>query len=1286
MEWTGKQRQAIEIRDKNVLVSAAAGSGKTAVLTERIRRLVTDDRVPLSRMLVVTFTEKAASEMRGRIAKALEDALPASGRDDFLEEQLQRISAAKIQTFHAFALSVVKQHFHVIGLDPSFRPADAQRAAILKEEALDALLEEFFEAEDAAFLAFCGAYAGVKDERAVREMVLELYEFIRNLPEPFAWLEGAVAALEAGRLPEMEEGIGYEIRLAQEMLARVSAWLAAEGFPRLHAKSLEDGAQAQEILDAFERGDFDRVRACIGAFSLTRFMPSKEEKESGWDDVKELVALRRAAARDLLKELPARFFAKDAAAYGEEISQTAPYARTLEVLTRRFHELYTEVKRREGVIDFSDFEHMALDILADDAVAESYRDNLCAIFVDEYQDSSPVQEALIERLRRPVGVFFVGDVKQSIYSFRNAEPRLFLEKYEAYTHDEAAYDRADDVCIDLSQNFRSKRGVVDAVNAVFAHAMERHGSGMEYDDKAALVLGVENEAKWDVKPVLHLVEKDRAKEAFASEAEGEADRAARIILETVGQPFFDTKAGRERPLEYRDVVILLRDAKSDAETFRRVLEDNGIPAYTDRGAGYFETVEIDTFLGLLRAIDNMRQDVPLAACLCSPVFGFTVEELARVREGGGEGAFYAAFLRYSEGGPDDGLRGRCVAAIRQIERWRGEERFMRLDDFLWKLMRESGFYDHAGAQLHGAQRQANLRALLDLAADYQAGRVRGLYGFLRHLEDMRLKTEVAQVRLASEQEDLVRILTIHASKGLEFPVVIACRLGRAFGGGRHDGKLLLHRDVGLALEWEDPAAHMYRRTLLQEVLRQRKGLDERAESIRLLYVAMTRAMDRLHLVGTVSGVKEASGVERAFGLYEGAGAFLDLDVRAAGSFLRVLLPVVFASKGVFEVKGDVGDVRGGSGRRGQALAMRWSSSRTISGGSSPKTRNSLATEASGMGEGEELPVDSTRMAAAAQTVGFFNGEEPREIVAAPQNTHGEGLASPATAAADIARGGVGVGDEGDGGIASLASAVASLGLGDGSLASPAPVYRFAGASGVRSKYSVSQVAQALRGGDGVCDVRFFVSGSVLESAEDAGWPDAVGGDLDAGSGGGLTAAERGTALHRALELMDFREAFARRSEAGWFASFLSGLLERGVLSEEEARAVGAGALHRFANAPLCARAAEARLCLKELPFNMKMRFGEAFPREAGAAGAADEEIIVQGVIDCLLRDAQGKLVIADYKSGHFDPGGGEREAARVRETYGAQVGLYRRAAELVYGEPVCEAYVYMTRTGTAIAV
>ena len=1251
MEWTEQQRRTIETRGKNVLVSAAAGSGKTAVLTERILRLVTEGRVPLKELLVVTFTEAAASEMKSRIAAAL---TLAAEEDPFAEAQLKQLGSAKIMTFHAFCLTALRRYYYTIGLDPSFAVADEKRAEALREEAADEMFAAAFADEDEAFrdgfTGFLLCYSDARDERRARDKIFKAYDFIMTLPDPFGWLSENVGALsgpdgDLDSIPAMRFASGEianRLAFARTLTEGVGALLSSLGLSALAAKNAVDLETVSRVERLVLAGDREGARRALADATFERFVAGKAEKEA-YEGVRDLVALRRGRVKDIIrKEVYDVFFAQAEEGYAGEIAHVGAYARTLETLVRRFSETYTKIKRGENVIDFADFEHMALAILEDEGIADDYRRRLSYIFVDEYQDSNYVQEALISRISRGDNVFMVGDVKQSIYSFRNAAPAIFLGKQERFPAEEV--DGVPDVRIGLSRNFRSKAGVIDAVNAVFGTVMERRYSGMDYDDEARLVKGIDCGAEWDRKASLHLLKKDTGKELFDSDAAGEAALCARIIGDAVGREFFDAKRGTVREIRYGDIAILLRAARGAADVFRNALEEQGMPAVTDRGEGYFETVEIDTFLALLRVIVNLRRDVPLAASMCSAVFGFELSELAEIRLAGGDGFFHSAFLAYAENGAGEGLRGKCAEAAARLAKWRDEERFMRLDDFLWKLMRESGFYDYAGSLPRGALRQANLRALLDRAADFQSGRVEGLRGFLAFLGRIKDRGGVAQATIVTDGEDVCRIMTVHRSKGLEFPVVLLAGLGKPLAaGGYNDDSLLLHRDAGLSLHWVDHEAHTYKKTLLHSALGLRREIDERAEDIRLLYVGMTRAMDTLHMVGTMGDPEKWAGLYGA----DEAEAGLETDIFGATNYLHLAMPTAMKRRDAFDVciyepeavafqtKGDGSCVLQTKGDGSCVLS-------SVDGGDS------------GLGAARtpEEPYSFIYPYAASAKL------KSKYSVTELGRTHaGEGGSSSALSP-----------EQGGGALDFDAARIRVI----------VPVCEGQGHA------NLCNHAGLLAARDGAPPA-FFVAGSRAEAEEDAG----------------LTAAEKGTALHKALQLLDFGEAQAHSGDEAWFEEYLSGLQASGALSASEAESVGAGTLRRFARSRLAARAADSGFIMKEVPFNMKMPYSEAVMSAAGPSPCAmperqknhpllpesgyDEEIVVQGVIDCLFEEGE-ELVVVDYKSGWFDVRDYEAEAERVRAAYGSQLRLYGRAAGLIFDKPVKECLVYMTRAGVTVEI
>lgn len=891
MDWTNEQREAIETRHKSMLVSAAAGSGKTAVLVERIKQLIRQDQVGLDEMLVVTFTNAAASEMREKIVSAI-------------PEQLHQIHKSHISTFHAFALDVIKRYFHLIQIEPQFKICDDTQRILLQNEAMEQLFEEKFREKDQAFLNFLTAYASSKNEETPKEMILDLHTFIQSMPDPFDWLSDRVEALQndvgafltSQAFREIRDDIHEELEMAIQYGEKVMHWVLEENLVSLLGKAEEDRDMLLSIRDQFQE-NFELGAESIRNSSFARFVATKEDKGT-YEGIKDDIKVLRDEAKECVKRIKAQYCGKKLSEYVTELQETHREASTLKELVIRFDELYRQRKQKKGVIDFSDIEHYALAILRHEEAATEYRDKFQYIFIDEYQDSNLVQESIIQCIKRPDNVFMVGDVKQSIYKFRLAEPDIFLKQYESCRSGQ----NPDAMKLDLNRNFRSKGNIINLVNHTFSSIMNRRTAGMAYDEDAALYQGVDYKGPLDYPVELHLVD-DRAVEdpglddeiREMKRAELEAVVAAGLIKESKGLPFYDAKEGRERRLQNNDMVILLRATAQIGEVYREALEKEGIPAYLDLGDGYFDTLEVSVLLNLLKLLDNGKQDVPLLSVLRSPIFGYSIEELARIRTEQKRGAYHNAFRVYAELGLDLTLRNRCVTVQQKIQSWRRRTRFMPLSDFLWELILDSGYYSYVGALPGGVGRQANLRALVDKAITYEGGQASGLFGFINYIEAMKKgKISTAPVKLVGESDDVVRIMTVHKSKGLEFPLVLVGNLGRSFH--REKGSVIsLQKDLGLSLRRVDRNRRCWNRTILQNAIDRRRTRESLAEEIRVLYVALTRPMDRLLLLGTVSNREQAQKT---------AELKAELGILKGNSYLDYLLPALENAKGLLRGEHD----------------------------------------------------------------------------------------------------------------------------------------------------------------------------------------------------------------------------------------------------------------------------------------------------------------------------------------------------------------------------------------------
>ncbi|MDR2088816.1 MAG: UvrD-helicase domain-containing protein [Clostridiales Family XIII bacterium] len=1232
MKWNEEQEKAINSNNRSILVSAAAGSGKTAVLVERIGRLVLEERVPLSDMLIVTFTNAAAAEMRRRIVGFLTDRLADRSADRrlaeeekaFLRRQLAEAGGAQISTFHAFALTVVREYHFRIGLAPDLRICDEARRSILRNEAAEELFARRFAEDYAAFTDFLRHYAGEKNEDSLRDdMLFAVYDAVRAGPDPFAWLREKVAFLAKPPLELLADGV------AEAVLSDVANELGKARAFCLAVRDLVDRCGARGYLPLCD-ADADGLAALIAAaknvgpgdvpgaqavlyavarFEFARFAVSNKEEKAKYEPVKEAATRLRDKAKHILRaNVQARYCARSLADCAAEINATAPHAAYLSGLLEEFHGIFTRKKLERGLMDFADAEHYALEILAEEEVAAAYRKRFRHIFIDEYQDSNILQETLIRRINAGNCLFMVGDVKQSIYKFRLAEPELFMRKYEEYDSGEDAERRR----LDLSRNYRSKEPILDAINGVFRRIMKPDTAGLTYDENAALRKGLSfaDEAAWNRKALLCVIDdgapdegadagaEDAADEAAPDAADGadgaphgeegpteairelqkaeiEAYAAVRLVQEELRgendrpRRFFDAKKGEARELTLRDIVILMRGAKNRADVFQRVFEESDLPAYTDTGVGYFDTVEIETFMNLLRVLDNRRRDIPLLSVLYAPIFGFSTEELMDIRLAAPRAAYCDALFFCADAPPvsDAGaaagspsaragvrapLREKIRGALARLDAWRENAAFMPLDEFVWTLLRESGYYAFAGALPGGAQRLANLRALADKALDFQNAHMRGLAGFISYVEHIKKRVDVGQARLVGESEDVLRIMTVHKSKGLEFPVVIVAGLGRRFVS-ESVGTVSVHKDIGLALRRTHPETGLYRNTLLQNLIARRKAAEDLAEEIRILYVAFTRAMDRLILLGTARGGLD--GLRERGDLAEGRShlALIAQAASEAGFLIRKMSAPAGASP---------------AGVR--------------------RPFRDLRTFLSSL---DDCDADTAREV--GRRLGFS--------------------------------------------------------------------YPFGKAASMKSKYAVTELTAA----------RAAVSGAA--PPEELPFSAAAPRFLSAARA--PSAAERGSLLHRALERLDFRTAREGLAQPGRLEEDLRALAARGVFTPEEAASVDVARLRNFFESDSCRRAAAAAELYKETPFVIRKELD-------------GEEILVQGVIDCWFVE-NGSPVLIDYKSGHaFAHGPEAREAAlsRLALRYGAQLAVYAEAIESIRGARVSEAYLFLLGEGLCLPV
>jgi ATP-dependent helicase/nuclease subunit A len=880
MKWTPEQRAGIETTGVSLLVSAAAGSGKTAVLSERCAYLVCDAKPPcaVDQLLVVTFTEAAAAEMKSRIAAALHRRLEQRPDDARLAGQIAQLDRAQVSTLHAFCARLLRQHFHLVGLDPGFTILDADEARLLRAEVLRELLTERYEREDAGnFAKFIDVYGDGRDE-AIGEHVLRTHELLCSMPEPRAWLVEALRRIEEAADEGKSLGItslGSELdRIVRAKLSAlgarcreaIDAVAAMKGFEK-YLKHLQGLAgEIEHWQQAFGDGRFDELAARVSDFEPDR-LPSIR------DDVAGKAAAKAAldGVRDAMGEKGQvygflRFSEQE---WRAGLKSIVPFARVLLDLVENLRSRYAAAKERTRRLDFADLESLTLKLLkGPSAIARALQHQIAHALVDEYQDINGVQDAILRSVSREC-LFCVGDIKQSIYGFRLAEPARFLARY-----DHLKSRPQEGKVIDLQANFRSRPPLLEAINSLFERLMTRQAADLDYDESqrlkpAATFPAFDVPRSFTGAPIeLHLLPREVAggegAPANLDRTEREASFIAARIHELLGHDGSPTTSVIDkdaegqpiaRPIEYRDIVILLRSMVYKAEQVAEVLRLHGVPVYRDSGSGYFNTTEARDVLALLRILDNFQQDLPLAAVLRSPLAALShcEDAMARIRipyRGVDPPMpFHQAVMHYAAEREDE-LATKLREFLARIDRWRQAARMRPLADVLWQIYDETGYLAFAGGLDNGPQRVANLMYLHERARQFGVFSRQGLYRFLRFLESLESESDVGLPAVLGEGENVVRIMSVHKSKGLEFPVVFLPDLGKQINLSAAKGRLLIDRHRYLGLSAVDEGKQVRYPSLASVLVAERIRQQAMAEELRVLYVAMTRAKEHLVLVGT----------------------------------------------------------------------------------------------------------------------------------------------------------------------------------------------------------------------------------------------------------------------------------------------------------------------------------------------------------------------------------------------------------------------------------------------------
>ncbi|MCR5641133.1 MAG: helicase-exonuclease AddAB subunit AddA [Lachnospiraceae bacterium] len=916
MEWTKHQQQVIQLHQRDLLVSAAAGSGKTAVLVERIIQMILDEANPvdIDRILVVTFTRAAAKEMKERIFEAIQKAVKAHPDNHHLLRQMTLIHNAQISTIDSFCSSLVRQHFGEIDLDPDYRMADTGELELLMSGVWDEVLEANYEVASTEFLHLVNCYAKRDRDDQLVEAMRHIYLMSQAYPWPSEWLAhlldpyqvDSLEALEASSwMQQWRTNLAEELgRLQQEAEALLRDLREVAG-DDVHP--YEDALQGDlRIIDHLSQATTaTELVEQIGTMpEFTRLSTKKFEKQD--PEEREACKLRRNRIKDGITHLIEAFGGKTSESILLEMQDLRGIVTEMIRLINQFDAAFTAKKRSLGILDFSDIEHCALDILVDATTKElrPVAKELAAyyeeVMVDEYQDSNHLQETILYSISKDClgahNYFMVGDVKQSIYRFRQAEPQIFNGKYHAFSPTESEQQR-----IDLDQNFRSRNNIIETVNDVFRYIMKPDMGGVDYDDAASLKLGASYpESTSDLSTEVQIVIKD---DPLFAEEELSGEEAEFVFIAQhinawmqAGMEVYDKKLNAMRPLQYRDVAVLRRGLSGGVgERLVEILDAYRIPAHLESSTGYFNTLEVEVILSFLRILDNPRQEVPLVSVLRSPMVGLCDEDLANIRVEFPKVAFQEAVAAYTEAHPEH-------AALQKFSRLYEYLRGLTVDTPIHRIIQilyeKSGYLRYVQALPSGATRRANLEKLVDMAISYEATSFQGLFHFVNYIEKLKkYQVDFGEADLVSDEDNAVRVMTIHKSKGLEFPVVILSGATKQFNTSDLKGDVLLHASMGVGLYHIDPLRRVKDTTLYRTLLSDTIALDNLGEELRVLYVALTRAKEKLMITGCMNQKDLESLTLKEVGAGESF-----YERKTAKCYLEWMLPAILHHPGKYQIQ------------------------------------------------------------------------------------------------------------------------------------------------------------------------------------------------------------------------------------------------------------------------------------------------------------------------------------------------------------------------------------------------
>lgn len=883
VKWTKEQSQAINEKGSNILVAAAAGSGKTAVLVERIINKIINENIDIDKLLVVTFTNAAASEMRERILDAIYKKLEEYPENQNLQRQITLINKASICTIDSFCLEVVRNNFFELdNISPNFRIADTTEIELLKQEVIEDIFEEKYENQDENFSKLINTYTSYRDDTPLKELVLKIYSYIQSSPFPEEWLKEKIEMFNLKDklnedfsktpwgnilLKEIEEEIIDDIKTLEDIKKELDLDSELESFSQVVRSDLDFLKILQENIN-----NWDKLYEIYNKMSFVSWPRKKIES-----DLKEYAKNVRDDVKKKFSSKLSKILICNSEEANQDIFDMYEILLKLKNLILEFGKEFSKRKRLKNMVDFNDIEHLALDILIKKQedkieitdVAKRYQKKFIEIAIDEYQDSNLVQEYILTSISNNNNIFMVGDVKQSIYKFRQAMPELFISKYKTYKNKENKSEN-DNLKIQLFKNFRSRKNVLDFTNLIFENIMSGSLGDIEYNKEEYLNLGadykeIEQNLKAEI-DIINLKDQENEEENTSEilEEEENTERLENIQLEArfvaskikelIENKFqvFDRKKNCFRDIKYKDIVVLLRSTKTSAPIFEEEIINLDMPVFSDSSQEYLDSIEIENIMSLLRIIDNPIQDIPLVTVLRSNIGKFTDDELVEIRLSDKYDNFYNA-MQKAKINVGKNLQEKIEKFLTNLEKWRKEQEYLALDEFVWKLYSDTGYYNYVGLMPNGELRQANLKMLFERAKQFETASFKGLYNFINFIEKLKLSSgDLGSAKLIGENDDVIRIMSIHKSKGLEFPVVFLANTGKQFNLMDLNKNILLHQELGIGVKYINYDKQVQYDTLSKSAIKSKVFTETLSEEMRILYVALTRAKEKLYITGTMN--------------------------------------------------------------------------------------------------------------------------------------------------------------------------------------------------------------------------------------------------------------------------------------------------------------------------------------------------------------------------------------------------------------------------------------------------